>query len=70
MKPREKYQILVKADRIADVLDSWLYHSNHDITLRVAKTKGCRVIETTDTLYAARVVKYLAAAEKVNIVKL
>lgn len=66
----EKYQILVKVDRVGAVMDDWLYCGKCALTVRMAKTKGCRVIETTDTLYAARIVKYLAAAEKVNIVKL
>ena len=65
----DKYQILVKADRVGMVMDDWLYCGKCDLTLRMAKTKGCRVIETTDTLYAARILKYLGAAEKVNIVK-
>ena len=63
----EKYQILVKSDRVSAVMEDWLYSGQCDLTLRVAKTKGCRVIETTDTLYAARIVKYLRAAERVNI---
>ncbi len=49
------------------VIDDWLYSGECNLTLRMAKTKGCRVIETTDPLYAARMVKYLGAAEKVNI---
>lgn len=65
----DKYQILVKSDRMGMVLDDWMYSGKCDLTLRMAKTKGCRVIETTDALYAARIVKYLRAAEKVNIVK-
>lgn len=65
----EKYQILVKCGRLDTVLDDWIKSGKCDITLRIAKTKGCRVIETTDALYAARIVKYLRAAERVNIVK-
>ena len=65
----EKYQLLVKCERLESVLDDWIYSGKCNITLRIAKTKGCRVIETTDALYAARIVKYLRAAEKVNIVK-
>ena len=45
-----------------------MYHGGCDITLRIAKTKGCRVIETTNALYAARMVNYLKVAKKVNIV--
>ncbi len=66
----EKYQILVKGDRLMGVMEDWLERSTCDLTLRMAKTKGCRVIETTDTLYAARIVRWLCAAEKVNIVEL
>lgn len=65
----EKYQLLVKCERLESVLDDWIYSVKCNITLRIAKTKGCRVIETTDALYAARIVKYLRAAERVNIVK-
>ena len=65
----KKYQILVKCGRLDSVLDDWIYSGKCDITLRMATTKGCRVIETTDALYAARILNYLRAAEKVNIVK-
>ncbi len=65
----EKYQILVKGERVSGIIEDWMYKGEADITLRKAKTKGCRVIETTDPLYAARIIKWLQAAEKVNIVK-
>ncbi len=65
----EKYQILVKGERVFGIIEDWMYKGEADITLRKAKTKGCRVIETTDPLYAARIVKWLQAAEKVNIIK-
>ncbi|MBQ7683286.1 MAG: RNA polymerase subunit sigma [Bacteroidaceae bacterium] len=65
----EKYQILVKKGLVGLIVEDWLWHSGCDLRLRKAKTQGCRVIETTDTLYAARIVKWLQAAEKVNIVK-
>lgn len=63
----DKYQILVKSDRVGMVIDDWMCSGKCDLTLRMAKTKGCRVIETTDALYAARIVNYLHAAERVNI---
>ena len=63
----EKYQILVKKDHLGMVIEDWMYSGTCNLTLRMAKTKGFRVIETTDTLYAARIVKYLRAAERVNI---
>lgn len=66
----EKYQVLVKGERVSGIIEDWMYKGEADITLRKAKTKGCRVIETADPLYAARIVKWLQAAEKVNIVKL
>ena len=65
----EKYQILVKKDHLGMVIEDWMYSGTCKLTLRMAKTKGCRVIETTDPLYAARILNYLRAAEKVNIVK-
>lgn len=65
----DKYQLLVKCDNVGMVIDDWMYRGRCDLTLRIAKTKGCRVIETADPLYAARILNYLQAAEKVNIVK-
>ena len=65
----EKYQLLVKGERVGGIIEDWMHTGTADITLRIAKTKGCRVIETTDPLYAARIIKWLQAAEKVNIVK-
>lgn len=65
----EKYQLLVKEIHVEAVIEDWLCNGKCDLYLRLAKTKGCRVIETTDTMYAARIVKYLRVAEKVNIVK-
>ena len=65
----EKYQILVDGDNVSTVIDDWMYHGRCDITFRIAKTKGCRVIETTDALYAARIYNYLKVAKKVNVVE-
>ncbi len=65
----DKYQILVKGDHVGMLVDYWMHCGQCDLTLRMARTKGCRVIETTDPLYAARILNYLRAAEKVNIVK-
>ena len=65
----DKYQILVKNISVGGVIEDWMHKGRCDITLRRAKTEGCRVIETADPLYAARIVKWLKAAEKVNIVK-
>lgn len=65
----EKYQILVDGDNVGTVIDDWMYHGRCDITLRMAKTKGCRVIETANELYAARMLNYLKVAKKVNVCK-
>ncbi|QFQ13087.1 hypothetical protein C7Y71_008690 [Pseudoprevotella muciniphila] len=60
-------EILVKKDRMGLVIDDWMECGECDLTLRMSKTTGCRVIETTDALYAERIVSYLRAAEKVNV---
>ncbi len=65
----EKYQILIRHDRIGMVAEDWVRSGTGDLVLRMAKTEGCRVIETTDMIYAGRIVNYLRAAEKVKIVK-
>ena len=65
----DKYQILVKKGSLGMIVEDWLLHSECDLRIRNAKTQGCRVVELTDPLYAARIVKWLQAAEKVNIVK-
>jgi hypothetical protein len=65
----EKYQILVKCDRLGGIIEDWMRCGKCNLTLRVAKTDGCSVIETTDPLYAARIIKWLQAAERVNIIK-
>ncbi len=65
----DKYQILVKKGRLGMIVEDWLQHSECDLRIRNAKTDGCRVVELTDPLYAARIIKWLQAAEKVNIVK-
>lgn len=65
----DKYQLLVKSDNVEMVIDDWMFSGKCDLTLRMAKTNGCRIIETTDPLYAARILNFLRAAEKVNLVK-
>lgn len=64
----EKYQILVKKGRLSMIVEDWLLHSECDLRIRKAKANGCRVVELTDPLYAARIIKWLQAAEKVNVV--
>ena len=65
----EKYQILVKKGSLGLIVEDWVLHSECDLRIRKAKTQGCRVVELTDPLYAARIIKWLQAAERVNIVK-
>ncbi len=65
----DKYQMLVKSDRVGGIVEDWVSNGTANITLRKAKTKGFRVVETTDAVYAARIVSWLQAAVKVNIVK-
>lgn len=65
----DKYQVLVKNDRVGVIMDEWMYHGTTDVTVRRAKTKGCCVIETTDPVFCSRIIKWIGAAEKVNIVK-
>lgn len=66
----DKYQILIKNMSLSLVVDDWMEKAECDIKLRKAKTKGCRVVELTDPVYAARMIKWLRVAEKVNIVEL
>lgn len=65
----EKYQLLVKKGSLGLIVEDWLLYGACDLRLRRAKTQGCRVVEVSDPLYAARVIKWLQAAERVNIVK-
>lgn len=66
----DKYQILIKNMSLSLVVEDWMEKAECDIKLRKAKTKGCRVVELTDPVYAARMIKWLKVAEKVNIVEL
>lgn len=65
----ERYQILVKKGRLSIIVEDWLLHSECDLRIRKAKTAGCRIVELTDALYASRIIQWLQAAERVNIVK-
>ncbi len=65
----DKYELLVKCDCLCHVLDDWLNEGECDLTVRIRKTQGCRVIETSDKLYAERILKVLAAADAMNIIK-
>lgn len=66
----DKYQILIKNMSLSLVVEDWMEKAECDIRLRKAKTPGCRVVELTDPVYAARMIKWLRVAEKVNIAKL
>ena len=66
----EKYQILIRNRSLSLVVEDWMEKAECDIRLRKAKTPGCRVVELTDPVYAARMIKWLRVAEKVNIAKL
>ena len=65
----EKYQILIRNRSLSLVVEDWMEKAECDIRLRKAKTPGCRVVELTDPVYAARMIKWLRVAEKVNIAK-
>jgi hypothetical protein len=62
------YQMLISSMSASTVVDDW-YNSSHaaDIRIRRAKTKGHVVIETTDTLFAQRLL--LRYGCKVNIIE-
>lgn len=66
----EKYQILIKNMSLSLVVEDWMEKGECDIKLRLAKTNGCRVVELSDPVYAARMIKWLRVAEKVNIVEM
>lgn len=65
----DKYQLLVKCDRVVSVIDDWMYNGECDLRLRMFKLNGCRVIETEDRDYAMRVMSVLDAAEELNLIK-
>ena len=61
------FQLLLKGSEAAGVVEDWYYQNMKvDLRLRRAKTKGCCVIETTDVLFASRILLYHPSA-KVNI---
>lgn len=68
MKENAIYQMLINSMSAGHVVDDW-YESSHAVDLRIrrAKTKGHVVIETTDTLFAKRLV--LRYRCKVNIIE-
>lgn len=68
MKEKAIYQLLINSMSARHVVDDW-YETSHaaDIRIRRAKTKGHVVIETTDTLFAKRLL--LRYGCKVNIIE-
>lgn len=68
MKENKIFQLLINSMSAGHVVDDW-YESSHaaDIRIRRAKTNGHVVIETTDTLFAKRLL--LRYGCKVNIIE-
>lgn len=68
MAEKKTFQLLISSMSARAVVDDW-YDSSHaaDIRIRRAKTKGHVVIETTDTLFAQRLL--LRYGCKVNIIE-
>lgn len=64
----DRYQILVKNDRVEEIMAEWMMHGTSDVRVRRAKTMGCCVIETYDPMFCARIIKWIGASERVNIV--
>lgn len=62
------FQLLISSMSASTVVDDW-YDSSHaaDLRIRRAKTKGHVVIETTDVLFAQRLL--LRYGCKVNIIE-
>ena len=61
------FQLLLRGSEAAKVVDEW-WHMQRDCDIRVrrAKTKGCTVIETTDTIFTAHVLQWWPGT-KVNV---
>lgn len=50
------YQILLPSGEVMGVLEEWLERNiQSDLRIRRAKTRGCVVIETKDTMFANRI---------------
>ncbi len=67
--PREGtlFRILLKGSEASGVLTEWWEASLRcDLRVRRAKTKGCFVLETADTVFASRVIK-MWPGSRVNI---
>lgn len=63
------FQLLLSAHAAASVINEWWEASTQaDVRIRKAKTKGCFVLETEDTIFAAHIIK-LWPGNKVNVKK-
>lgn len=64
------YQLLLKGSEAASVVEDWVEQNmESNIRLRRAKTKGHVVIETSDTMFASRIIRWYPSC-KVNIKQL
>lgn len=63
------FQLLLSGHAAASVINEWWEASAQaDVRIRKAKTKGCFVLETEDTIFAAHIIK-LWPGNKVNVKK-
>ena len=61
------FQLLLSGHAVASVTNEWWEASiQADARIRKAKTKGCFVLETEDTIFAAHIIK-LWPGTKVNV---
>lgn len=61
------FQLLLSGHAAASVINEWWEASTQaDVRIRKAKTKGCFVLETEDTIFAAHIIK-LWPGNKVNV---
>ena len=61
------FQLLLSGHAAASVINEWWEASTQaDVRIRKAKTKGCFVLETEDTIFAAHIIK-LWPGTNVNI---
>ena len=70
LKPYPKgtvFQLLLSGHAAASVVNEWWEtNTQADVRIRRAKTKGCVVLETEDTIFAAHIIK-LWPGTKVNV---
>ena len=61
------FQLLLSGRAVASVINEWWEtHTEADVRVRRAKTKGCAVLETKSTVFAAHIIK-LWPGTKVNV---